>query len=286
MKNEILDQCFQDYVSGRVVPVSRSVVKKALAQADETLGLKPQKYDKFKIVPLSLEEVREIGKMAGVSVKDELFVLGDQIHEAVLLHEATHYVMGKRNLWLNPDPYSWFLYEELINETIAEAVAGEVYGLRDTPKINGLERIGERDSVKTLDELAKGGCDLGSEVAIKHRIFERYFLENDEETLATHLSPFIEDLYKKMDHADEKTYQEYMKGVTFLAHSNAFKLNKKGIKVAGIIKDLKESIANQGEPMEFYFDEIVKKVGIRKLPPSRDKLFDNIVGPGFNQVRQ
>jgi hypothetical protein len=239
------------YPKAMMVEVNQDSVRQSLAQADRMLGFSPQNYD-FRI-----EYMRGIpreGELAGsANFLESTFILPKVYEDGTLLHEATHYAMGKRGLHLIPDPKNWTAYQRLINETFAEMAATRKYGasipLAFLESMNAAkEGLSESPETK-LDNL----IDPESGFILSQICVDIGFM---------HEGGSLEKLcmLDKTKEAFGKNWNDIKKAIQRIAYFNAFKLNVGGVKISDLRAELEQAKRQNMSPFEFYMMTFPRRV--------------------------
>lgn len=89
------------------------------------------------------------------STAENKFATPRNQHEATLFHEGVHYLMHQEGLLFGPSLQRASLYDQLVDETVAEFAASDVYGYNEfaSDLMEFYERL-KGGNLEALDVLA------------------------------------------------------------------------------------------------------------------------------------
>ncbi len=268
-----------NYASGEVVTVDESRLRSLIVKGEETLGLTERRKSlglrsedrEFSLLYLPDNIIARMGVNAAYSAERNTFAAPREQHEATLFHEVVHYLMYQERLLFGPSLQRASLHDRLIDETVAELAASNVYGyngsvgdligfyeqLKDgssealdllAGQLQGLQRKEIESAVRTMDfsQLA---------VAKRQRAIEAKYRETRDlgsiKGDVNHLDEFISAL------SGPFAMISMSEAVRILAVGNAISLRKSEVQPKNLVSWLRDGVAADWSSFALYFYDII-----------------------------
>src|SRR3989344_1317858 len=262
-----------NYASGEVVKVDENRLKSLVERGEETIGLE-RKDREFGILYLPDNIIARMGVNAAYSAEENKVATPRNQHEATLFHEGIHYLMHQERLLFGPSLQRATFYDRLVDETVAEFAASDVYGYNEFANdlIGFYERLkeGNSEALDTLVDQMRGlpkemipiikstvhTMDFPQlEIAKRQRAIESKYAETkDFETITND----VDSLYKFMGSLSGPfTMTSISEAVRMLAVGNAIGLRKSGVQPKDLVSLLRDGVANGWDSYGLYFYDIV-----------------------------
>ncbi|MAG38343.1 hypothetical protein CMI45_03085 [Candidatus Pacearchaeota archaeon] len=237
------------YEDGKEVNVNRNVFLHSVNRIERLLGVKSQNYD----FELSHQEHNECPYAVGfVDFPTGEVHLPERCHEAFVLHEGTHWVLGSRNMVFNGDKLD--LYHHLIEESLVELAVADILKYKFP---SGVDFIGDpRKMSKRVIVSRVQSKDPSNRFLLKHRFFEDAYLRGDLDAIKKMGENMQQDLVELSSWESNGDQIGIRKIVASLALSNSSYLYRNRVIPERLYSEIMKRNANVSA-RDFYFDNLV-----------------------------
>tara|TARA_B100001971_G_scaffold201707_1_gene214747 strand:+ start:494 stop:1333 length:840 start_codon:yes stop_codon:yes gene_type:complete len=253
------------FASGEIVETNKKNLDRLIAEMGDLIGIKPPE-PKYQISHISEEVSRKVGVNATYSPRLNKFTSTSEQHEAILAHEAIHYLMNSCGLLFGPFIPKANFYDQLVDETVAEHTPAVKYGYTDlfgsdpseiyqTQKELGqkIETISKSLGIgDTLTSLFQKIDPKAIEIASEHRKVENSFLDNRNPKLTR------EEAGKFHSWLSDEGFNGYIsEAAHYLAGWNTTRIKNSGITPKELVSWIDDAVDKNWNSYGIYFHDII-----------------------------
>lgn len=265
------------YASGDIIEVDDSRLRAIIENGEDVLGLGHRNRE-FNILYLPDNLIARMGVNAAYSAEENKFATPKQQHEATLFHEGIHYLMSQEGLLFGPSLQKATFYDRLVDETVAEFAASDVYGYNEVAGdlMRFYERLkeGNPEALEALLGQVVSGLPkemipmirstIGTmdfpqlEIAKRQRAIEKKYTQTKD---FDSIKADVGSLYQYMGSLSGLfTTTNISEAVRILAVGNAVALRTTGIKPKDLVAWIKDGVTNGWDSYGLYFYDVVGNI--------------------------
>jgi hypothetical protein len=257
------------YASGEIVETNKENLDRLIAEAGDLIGIAPPE-PTYSISYFTDKESKTEQIEATYSPRLNEFSSKTEQHEAVLFHESVHYLMHHRGLLLGPFIPKANLYDQLVDETVAENATSVRYGyfehLHQEDPLEGYRNIcrfsSEIKNIPHLSELQESIVSKINEMNLKsfklvskHRKVEDSFLSHrDPSTIRSEVITFQRGLSDN----DKRVYLP--DAIPQLAGWNATRIKNSGVSPKELVGWIDDAVKQKWPSYGIYFNDIIGEI--------------------------